>query len=242
MHADVLGHPFGQVPFPQPFDGSHEEAGVILTDPQNPIGKELLASKTADAPYLILVITFPTPASNILYFSLSSLDLGYSTKVHFNACCKPSPIFNKAKVLSSLPFSLGPGYLEETMQNVLQLLLDLCADPASALERIPEGNGVTFTVGTGGVCKKIASPAKLSDYWRQLYNCASVLECCENFLSATKPSAPCLLCHPFGMLGTHSLLQQTAVCLYLEASGIGRQTSGGTLNINSQVPAHYGLG
>ena len=101
--------------------------------------------------------------------------------------------------MSDLPFSMGPGHLAETMQAVLQLLLNLCSDPVAALERIPEGTGLTLTVGKV-VSKKIASPEKLSDYWQQLYNYASLLECCENFLSATKPSAPCLLCHPFGRL------------------------------------------
>ena len=42
---DVLGHPFGKVPSPQPFDGSPEEAKIIISDPVSPIGKELLASK-----------------------------------------------------------------------------------------------------------------------------------------------------------------------------------------------------
>lgn len=43
--ADVLGHPFGKVPLPRPFDGDQEEAKVILSDPTNPVGKEMLASK-----------------------------------------------------------------------------------------------------------------------------------------------------------------------------------------------------
>ena len=43
--TDVLGHPFGKVPSPRPFDGSSEEASVILTDPRNPVGKELLAGE-----------------------------------------------------------------------------------------------------------------------------------------------------------------------------------------------------
>ena len=181
------------MPFPQPFDGSREEAAVILTDPVNPIGKDMLASKTVTA-YL-----------TVKYFFCSAL--GYSTKVYFNACCKPGPLLNKEKVLSSLPFSLGPGHLAETMHTVLQFLVDLCTDPVAALERIPEGNGFTLTAGTGEVCKKIASPVKLSDYWRQLYHYASLLECCENFLSATKPSAPCLLCHPFGMYAPSCLVK-----------------------------------
>ena len=138
----------------------------------------------------------------ILVFSLFFLALGYSTKVYFNACCKPSPLFDQSKVLSSLPFAIGPGYLAETMQSVIQLLLDLCVDSAAALERIPVGNGLALIGRTPeGVIKsqKFSSPGKLSDYWSRLYGYASLLECCENFLSATKPSAPCLLCHPFGM-------------------------------------------
>lgn len=128
--------------------------------------------------------------------------MGYSTKVYFNACCKPSPLFDTAKVLSSLPFSLGPGYLAETMQTVLQLLLDLCIDPAAALKLIPSGNGLDLVARNAeGIIKiqKFSSPGKLSEYWNKLYYYASLLQCCENFLSATKPSAPCLLCHPFGM-------------------------------------------
>ena len=41
---DVLGHPFGKVPCPCPFDGSAEEAKIIISDPVNPVGKEMLAS------------------------------------------------------------------------------------------------------------------------------------------------------------------------------------------------------
>lgn len=87
------------------------------------------------------------------------------------------------------------------MQAALQLLLDVCTDPAAVLERIPEGNGLALTVKTADGMTKSKSfppPSKLSEYWTNLYNYASLFECCENFLSATKPSAPCLLCHPFG--------------------------------------------
>ena len=42
---DVLGHPFGKVPSPKAFEGSSKEASVILTDPRNPVGKELLAGE-----------------------------------------------------------------------------------------------------------------------------------------------------------------------------------------------------
>lgn len=186
--ADVLGHPFGKVPLPRPFDGDSEEAKVILSDPSNPVGKEMLASMLVLCEVMLVIITFP--------------DLGYSTKVYFNACCKPSPLFDQSKLLSSLPFSLGPGYLSETMQAVLQLLLDLCSDPVAAMERIPKGNGLALSAKTADgeyKSQRFNSPMKLSEYWTQLYAYASLLECCENFLSATKPSAPCLVCHSFGM-------------------------------------------
>ncbi len=42
---DTLGHPFGKVPSPKPFDASSEEAQVILSDPANPVGKEVLCGK-----------------------------------------------------------------------------------------------------------------------------------------------------------------------------------------------------
>ena len=43
--TDVLGHPFGKVPCPRPFDGSlPEEAKVIMSDPVDPVGNEMLAS------------------------------------------------------------------------------------------------------------------------------------------------------------------------------------------------------
>ena len=163
---------------------------MILSDPASPVGKEMLTGEF-DVHLTPAVIHFP-----------SYLALGYSTKVYFNACCKPSPLFDRSKLLSCLPFSLGPGFLAETMQAVLQTLLDMCSDPAAALERIPEGNGLLLSADVGdGVCKskRFFSPTKLSEYWTVLYKYASLLECCENFLSATKPSAPCLLCHPFGM-------------------------------------------
>ena len=128
-------------------------------------------------------------------------ELGYSTKVYFNACCKPSPLFNTSRIPSDLPYSFGPGYLADTLQGVVQLLLDLCSDPVDALKRLPKGNGLLLSAkanAESSVVKKIPSPKKLSEYWTQLYSYAALLGCCENFLSANKPSAPCLLCHPFG--------------------------------------------
>lgn len=41
----VLGHPFGRVPTPKPFDSNLKEAEVILSDPASPIGKDLIAGK-----------------------------------------------------------------------------------------------------------------------------------------------------------------------------------------------------
>ena len=133
--------------------------------------------------------------------TLTHTALGYTTKVYFNACCTPSPLFDKQKVLSHLPISIGPGHLTETMRTVLQLLLDLCQDPIAALEQIPGGPGPALIAHNAD--REIQSqgflpPTKLSDYWSQLYKYASLLQCCENFLSATIPSVPCLLCHPFG--------------------------------------------
>ena len=45
--VDVLGHPFGKVPPPRPFDGcTATEAEIILSDPANPVGKNLLAGES----------------------------------------------------------------------------------------------------------------------------------------------------------------------------------------------------
>ena len=41
--TDVLGHPFGKAPSPKPFEVDAEESKVILTDPVNPLGKEVIA-------------------------------------------------------------------------------------------------------------------------------------------------------------------------------------------------------
>ena len=127
--------------------------------------------------------------------------LGYSTKIYFNACCKPSPLFDVNKVASSLPFSFEAGYFAETTQKVLQLFVDLSKDPLTALQRFPEGDGPVITAKslTGEVfTRKCQVPKKLSDYWINMYKYAELFECCENFLSASIPSVPCLLCHPFG--------------------------------------------
>ncbi len=43
--ADVLGHPFGKAPSPKSFDANLEESKVILTDPVNPLGKEVIAGE-----------------------------------------------------------------------------------------------------------------------------------------------------------------------------------------------------
>lgn len=180
----VLGHPFGKAPSPVPFDANCEEAKVILTDPVNPLGKDLLAA------------------------------LGYSTKVYFNACCKPSPLFDFTKVCTMLPFSYGPGHIVETMQGVLQILVNLCHDPVAALQKLPKGNGPVIMAhsSTGEVSQGFPPPTKLSEYWLHLYQYATHLNCCENFLSATIPSAPCLLCHPFESFAHTLHIKEPEMC------------------------------
>ena len=156
-----------------------------------------------DLHFLSLCTPFLFVSSLSIYpFFSSTQALGYSTKVHFNACCKPSPLFDPHKVLTKLPFSIGPGHLADTLQVVLQTLLDLCLDPVAALELIPAaGVGPLIVAHTsdGDVASKhIIVPSKLSEYWLQLYEYSNKLQCCENFFSATQPSVPCLICHPFG--------------------------------------------
>ena len=126
--------------------------------------------------------------------------LGYSTKVYFNACCKPSALFDKER-LGGVPYSIGPAHIGQTMREVLQLLVDLCVDPGHALSLVQKGPGPVLQAqsNTGDVMvTTFAPPTKLSEYWTQLYTYAKMFQCCENFLSATPPSCPCLICHPFG--------------------------------------------
>ena len=115
-------------------------------------------------------------------------------------CCRPSPLFDPDKVISDLPFSLGPGNIAETTQSVLQLLVNLCKDPVAALAHVPSGNGPSIVAKSSETAMssiQLGVPKKLSSYWSMLFQCVSDLRCCENFLSATPPSAPCLLCHPY---------------------------------------------
>lgn len=115
-------------------------------------------------------------------------------------CCKPSPLFEPDKIISNLPFSIGPGTISETAQSVLQLLVNLCKDPVAALALVPNGSGpcITATSSEGVVSSiQFSELKKLSSYWSTLLQFASDLGCCENFLSAMEPSAPCLLCHPY---------------------------------------------
>ncbi len=188
--AGVLGYPFGAAPSPKPFVFDNTEAQVILSDPLNPLGKELLACKL-------------TPLSSRLSVNPCTLftALGYSTKVYFNMCCLPSPLFDPAKVISDLPFSIGPGGIAKTTQSVLQLLVSLCTDQVSALSHIPSGGGPSVVAwpvkGAQQSSVRLGVPIKLSAYWSMLFQFAADLECCENFLSASPPSAPCLLCHPY---------------------------------------------
>lgn len=44
----VLGHPFGRVPASRPYDANLKEAEVILSDPANPVGKDLIAGELCD--------------------------------------------------------------------------------------------------------------------------------------------------------------------------------------------------
>ena len=89
------------------------------------------------------------------------------------------------------------------MREVLQLLLNRSSDPCQSLKLIPEGPGLILKAQDPSgeiITQPFTPPTKLSDYWGQLYAYAQIFECCENFLSPGPPSAPCLLCHPFGKL------------------------------------------
>lgn len=226
----MLGHPFGRVPVSRPFDANQKEAEIILSDPANPVGKDIIAGELRDHTALSSLVNYLQPAlingTPVIFVTCTIVSpyvyiithayimqhthththvtaLGYSTKVYFNACCKPSPLFDPNRVLSSLPFCLEAGFLADNTQKVLQLFLDLSKDPVASLEVLPEGDGPALIVKTSDdqvVTRKCPAPQKLSDYWSNLYKYASLLECCENFLSASIPSAPCLLCHPFGKL------------------------------------------
>ena len=59
----------------------------------------------------------------------------------------------------------------------------------------------------------IPAPNKLSEFSTQLYSYVAVLQCCENFVSAHPPSAPCLLCHPFGMMLADPVYVCVCVCV-----------------------------
>ena len=50
------------------------------------------------------------------------------------------------KLLSTLPVSLGPAHLAESLKNVIQLLIDLCTNPEEALNRLPTAAGVCVCV------------------------------------------------------------------------------------------------
>ena len=204
--------------------------------------------------------------SSMFFLPQMHTALGYSTKVYFNACCKPSPLFDSARLLSSLPISLGPAHLADSMKNVVQLLIDLCTNPEEALNRLPTATGVCVVCAR--VCVRacvracmcawmclcvcvcvcvrvlesptplpiqegpllvarrgdtilsshsIPAPGKLSEFWTQLYTHINTLQCCENFVSAHLPSAPCLLCHPFGTSTTYCTLvyMHVHVILYM---------------------------
>ena len=186
----MLGHPFGRVPSPRPFQRNEEESKVILSDTADPIGKEVLAGNTHNIPYSPIIL-YPHTV------------LGYTTKVYFNACCNPSPLFDDTMVLRCLPLSIGPGYIGDTIQELVQLLLKLCKDPLDAIKLLPdEASGVqvhAVSPITGGVATRhFIPPTKLSSYWTDVYYYGNLFKCCENFLSATPPSSPCLLCHSFG--------------------------------------------
>ena len=170
-----------------------------------PPNRTNLTLKTVKSFYVTLVIhwvkNYCLVCNIVTIATIFSLALGYTTKIYFNACCKPSPLFDKQLVLHSLPLSLGPGYIHDTLQALLQLLLDLTIQPWTVLETIRDGSGPELRItGPNGktITKHFPVPDKLSQYWSEIYYYCQLFQCCENFLSATPPSAPCLLCHPFG--------------------------------------------
>ncbi len=138
-----------------------------------------------------------------VFFVFYGTDRDYRTRVYFNACCKPSPLLDPSKVLSKLPFSLGPRYrMDVTLQAVLKQLLDLCSDPVTALDCLPStGSGMLLvtTTATGKLKSKgFCCPSSSSEFWSLLLKYVEALGCCKNFVSSRKPLVPCLLCHPLG--------------------------------------------
>ena len=95
--ADVLGHPFGKVPPPRPFEGcTSEEAEVILNDPCNPVGKKLLAGQFLvhylNVQYTSLslhVVKWATVIVVPLANHIESSCLAISLAVHFKVCHRP---------------------------------------------------------------------------------------------------------------------------------------------------------
>ena len=129
------------------------------------------------------------------------LELGYSTQLYLNACCRPPSCLSPEKIATSMPFCLPPATLSEATQQFFQTMLDLSREPLEVLSRVPEGQGLAVTAhGPNGerAHRLTVSPRTLSQYWSSVMDFAtSVLQCCENFISAAPPSVPCLICHPF---------------------------------------------
>ena len=54
----ALGYPFGAIPSPKPFPCDSDKAQVILSDPLNPLGKELLACKQIHSVNFMIIIVY----------------------------------------------------------------------------------------------------------------------------------------------------------------------------------------
>ena len=136
-----------------------------------------------------------------LYFSLLT-ELGYSTQVYFNACCKPPRSLDFSKVTNLLPYTIEASTLDESTLKFFQVILSISADPHAVFECIPKGLGPSLSLASESSSKlhqrQIYTPVTLSQFWSLIVGFAvEQLLCCENFVSATPPSSPCLVCHPF---------------------------------------------
>lgn len=173
LYGECLwGFPYGRAPEAGCYESClAKEENPISVDPANPIAKTLLA------------------------------DLGYSTQVFFNACCKPPELLDRQKVACNLPFTLQPSTLAESTRQFFLVLISVSNDPKAIFDAIPEGSGPVISVQTLSgqtVQKSILAPVTLSQYWSLLMDfTVEKLTCCENFISASPPSTPCLVCHPF---------------------------------------------
>lgn len=116
--------------------------------------------------------------------------------VYINNTCFGGPHL-VPEMLQKLPKQFGPGTLNKTMQDVIQMLLNCSKDRRYTFGLLRPGNGsfiVTGSVAGQKVRMTLPHFNRGVAFWNYLLNVLGGLDCCVNFISSSESQSKCTSC------------------------------------------------